>query len=201
MRWKGCNLSFFDHFSSKTEPTGYNPPVSKLTAPFTQGGLWQRLFFSASVFTRSPLQHGRHIWRPYRVHRKYCLKPCRAAIYRGRTPAVRRRKKASPVQGEGDRLRWKGCDLSFFDHFSSRIGHAGYNPPRRRGLRIVRNPALYSGIAPSLRRSSSPKHNHFVGLCLGSLAGSPLYTRGPWCRTVSAPLYSHFFILSAVSPR
>ena len=37
--------------------------------------------------------------------------------------------KASPVQGEGDRLRWKGCDLPFFDHLSSGTALAGYNPP------------------------------------------------------------------------
>ena len=48
--------------------------------------------------------------------------------------------------------------------------------PRRRGLRIIQNTA--GGISHSLRRSSSPKHNHFVGLCLGPRCGPPPLAQG-----------------------
>ena len=99
-------------------------------------------------------------------------------------------KSLSCARGGGRFANWcrKGCNLPFLDHLSSGEGSTGYNPPRRRGLRIVRNSAPYSGIAPSLRRSSSPKHNHYVGLCLGPLlADSPLCTRGPLAKTAPAP--------------
>ena len=63
----------------------------------------------------------------------------------------------------------RGGGGSFFDHIFYVEGDAGYNPPRRRGLRIAPNTA--SGISRSLRRSSSPKHNHYVGLRLGPRLG------------------------------
>ena len=64
-------------------------------------------------------------------------------------------------------------------------------PPRRRGLRIAPNPA--SGISRSLRRSFSPKHNHYVGLRLGPVwAESPLCTRGPLAKPVSVPVLFTF---------
>ena len=44
-------------------------------------------------------------------------------------------------------------------------------PYRRRGLRILSPDTPYSVRAYSLRRSSSPKHNHYVGLCLGTQVG------------------------------
>ena len=106
---------------------------------------------------------------------------------------VRRRKSlpcvrggvTSPQTGDG-----RVVTGSLFDRIFSSEDSTGYNPPRRRGLRIAPNPA--SGISRSLRRSSSPKHNHCVGLCLGPrLADSPLYTRGPLTRPVSDPIPSH----------
>ena len=39
MRWKGFHGPLFDHLSSRTAHAGHNPPISKLTAPFAQGGL------------------------------------------------------------------------------------------------------------------------------------------------------------------
>ena len=122
------------------------------------------------------------------IERKSLCRSRRAAINRGRPPS-RRGEKPPLCKGRWHQFAdWcrKGCNLPFFDHLSSRTAHAGYNPPRRRGLRIAPNTA--SGISRSLRRSSSPKHNRYAGLCLGPLwADSPLCTRGPLAGTVSIP--------------
>ena len=49
---------------AKTEHTGYNPPVSKLTAPFAQGGLGQRPFQFLSFVPR-PVRRRRVQASPY----------------------------------------------------------------------------------------------------------------------------------------
>ena len=80
----GCQLADWGIVRDRKRTT---PPVLRTTSPYTGEAKGQGLPPFSSVFARRPLQHGRHIWRPYGVHQKYRLKHCRAAIYRGRPPS------------------------------------------------------------------------------------------------------------------
>ena len=55
---KGCNLPFFDYFSSRTVNAGYNPPAASGSPLCTRGPLATPVPFS-SVLPRSSPQHGR----------------------------------------------------------------------------------------------------------------------------------------------
>ena len=146
MRWWGCPLVVADCVSSAIPhriaellPRFVAPPLPNTTTALgcvwgpilltgrqlpPRGAKGARTVSFTSVFMRFSLQDGRHIWRPYGVHRKYSLKQCRAAIYRGRPPV--------PARGGFQ------CALAllFFSLFTIHFLLSAYSPLRANSFKL-----------------------------------------------------------------
>ena len=131
------------------------PPSPRTGLSPLKGRQWEKPVPFSSVLPRSSPQHGRDISRPYGVHRKCCLKHCRAAIYGGRIPrpsSPPQRKCLPCARGGGPKGR-RGC--TFPDT---------YNPP----VSKLTAPFTQGGLWQRLLQVLSPVPAHGFPMRLGA---------------------------------